>query len=73
MSQGKTGIDNLCGLISSEGNRGTKAEQLEAILPLGNHLCRVVKKLMRLRVRSISGGPQAVRDIESGLHGLCLG
>jgi hypothetical protein len=34
---------------------------------------RMVKKLMRLHVRSILEGPQAVRDTESGLHALCLG
>ena len=34
---------------------------------------RMVKKLMRLGVRSISGAPQAVRDTASGLDALCLG
>jgi hypothetical protein len=31
MSQGKTGMDNVCGRISSEGHRGTKAEQLSTL------------------------------------------
>jgi hypothetical protein len=34
---------------------------------------RVVKKLMRLHVRSISGAPRAVRDTALGLHALWLG
>jgi hypothetical protein len=33
---------------------------------------RMVKKLMRLRVRSISGAPRAVHDTASGLHALRL-
>jgi len=31
MSQGKTGMDHLCGRISSDGKRGAKAEQLSAM------------------------------------------
>jgi hypothetical protein len=34
---------------------------------------RMVKKLMRLRVRSISAAPRAVHDTASGLHTLGLG
>src|SRR5437016_10239478 len=34
---------------------------------------RMVKKLMRLRARSISGALRAVHDIESGLDVLCRG
>ena len=36
-------------------------------------VCRMVKKLMRLRARSISGAPRAVFDTASCLDAPCLG
>jgi transposase len=43
------------------------------VLGVSGRAMRMVKKLMRLRARSISGAPRAVRDTESGLDTLSLG
>ena len=54
-------LHTLAALIS--GIVGSKSTQLP----------RMVKKLMQLRARSISGALRAVHDSESGLDALCRG
>jgi predicted SnoaL-like aldol condensation-catalyzing enzyme len=45
----------------------------DGLLKLVKSLPRMVKKLMRLRARSISGALRVVPDAESGLCALCRG